>query len=402
MRGSPDARNMHLLGKLWGILPESFFIRVILHQCEFELSFSTEFTAWMLPTTKVMSNTQMSTSDSDDLDAKIRKWFCDEDDHEDHTENLTKSSPRNAADVAHKTTDSEILGKKESTKSVQTVNVNEGPFSAEKDTAHAQCDVSTSGKLCQGAAGYDEAELTMNAIVVSKSRQKWLNSLECEGYEGQLYVRMHELEKEPGFPLSWWKDNEQSVDRVLVQTPIEAHATAGIFTLKKGLPSSSALTSAMSTIAELLTSTKKFAYSVSTPQLFLPSNGGFSQEYFADKSEDASCRCFWFFGPRQSRPEEDSTTEREHMFIASGGNNVQTFGKDKVLTMAGYFGKGNRKFRLHCGDILIMSTKFPFALDLPIGGRACGSRIFSWLLYPKKEEMIIPVVAKVPENITKY
>ncbi len=68
------------------------------------------------------------------------------------------------------------------------------------------------------------------------------------------------------------------------------------------------------------------------------------------------------------------------------------FSGQKAVTLAGYYGEADRKFRLHPGDILIMDIKNPFAVDLPIGGRAKGTRLLSWHVFPKNDSVVLPVV----------
>ncbi len=97
---------------------------------------------------------------------------------------------------------------------------------------------------------------------------------------------------------------------------------------------------------------------------------------------------FWFFGPgEEDRRSSDfslvTTDDRECMFVGSAGDCTKVFGGHKVVTLKGFFGEADRKFRLHPGDIFVMNAAYPFAVDLPIGGRAKGARALSWLILPK-------------------
>ncbi len=61
----------------------------------------------------------------------------------------------------------------------------------------------------------------------------------------------------------------------------------------------------------------------------------------------------------------------------------------------------NRKFRLHPGDILIISSKFAYAVDLPIGNRAPHSTILSWLVIPRLGVSALPVPAPGSKSVLR-
>ncbi len=162
--------------------------------------------------------------------------------------------------------------------------------------------------------------------------------------------------------------------RTLVKTPLENSPAAGIFTLKKALPTGCTVNAVICTVAELVGGFKGKSYCASTVQLFTPSQGGFSQQFLYDSPEKPSTlprfRCFWYLGP-ESEESIDCTKStlgaqlRQGMFIGSAGDHVKIFGDTKVVTLAGYYGEASRKFHLHPGDILIMDKKNPYAIDLP-------------------------------------
>ncbi len=67
--------------------------------------------------------------------------------------------------------------------------------------------------------------------------------------------------------------------------------------------------------------------------------------------------------------------------------------------MEAYFGESKRKFILYSGDILVMRSRFPFAIDLPIGDRGLGSRVLSWKVAPKADSSALPGVQAVQNKL---
>lgn len=101
--------------------------------------------------------------------------------------------------------------------------------------------------------------------------------------------------------LSWWFKIKKDVPRELVKTPLEDVPSAGIFTLRRSLPSGSAVNSVICTVAELIKSVSNVEYHASTVQIFVPSEGGFCKDFrmddIASESEHEACTCFWCVRP---------------------------------------------------------------------------------------------------------
>ncbi len=76
------------------------------------------------------------------------------------------------------------------------------------------------------------------------------------------------------------------------------------------------------------------------------------------------------------------------------------FGNRTVLTMEAYFGESRRKFVLYSGDIIVMRSRFPFAVDLPIGDRGLGSRVLSWQVAPKADSSALPGIQAVQNKLS--
>ncbi len=256
------------------------------------------------------------------------------------------------------------------------------------------------GNLTLAAIGDHKTPLPSLPIVASKPRKQWIAHLDESGYEGLLFADTVSLQDQPGFELSWWFDNKDDVRRRLILTPLENSAAAGILTLRKSLPSDSLLNAVICTVAELVASGKDSKYASSTPQLFMPSQGGFSQDFRFDEYDTGTgvtrYRCFWYFGPEDMSESTPGGIGRDCVFIGSAGDNRKVFGADTVLTLAAYYGEADRKFRLHAGDILVIDNRFPFSVDLPIGGRAKGARILSWQLFPMADGCTLPKI--MPES----
>ncbi len=210
---------------------------------------------------------------------------------------------------------------------------------------------------------------------------------------------------EPGFELSWWFKNKTNLRKRLVRTPLESVASAGIFTMPETLPEGSILNYVICTVAELVGSDKNVSYGASTFQLFVPSEGGFSQDFRLDHLPDSAhhgiYRCFWYLGAKLGEMSNDLPYQsaRDCIFIGSAGDNIKEFSDQKVITLAGYYGESDRKFRLHPGDILIMDVSNPFAVDLPIGGRVKEARVLSWLVFPRDGDTAFPTVIKESEIV---
>ncbi len=147
--------------------------------------------------------------------------------------------------------------------------------------------------------------------------------------------------------------------------------------------------SVMCTVCKLVASGKDIKYCASTPQVFVPSAGVFSQEFRLDlpvsDTNEKVYRKFWYLSPTVEA-DEICPPERECVIIGSAGDNCREYDGVKVVTLEAFYREAERKFRLHPGDILVMNSKYPFAIDLPIGGRAEGARIFSWIVMPKGGE----------------
>ncbi len=252
------------------------------------------------------------------------------------------------------------------------------------------------------AIGEPERKLPCLPPVAAKPRQDWLDELNKDGYAALLFVNAESLSEEPAFESDWWCKNRDILRRRLIKTPLESKACAGILTLKERLPSGSSMSSVMCIVSEFIASDKNCDYCVSTAQLFVPSLGGFSQDFRIDATietnDEKLYRCFWYLPPIEAIGNDITPPERECIFIGSAGDNTKEFDGVKVLTLAAFYGEAERTFRLHPGDILVMKARFPFAVDLPIGGRAEGARVLSWHVMPKRDKKDVPIL--MPESET--
>ncbi len=80
---------------------------------------------------------------------------------------------------------------------------------------------------------------------------------------------------------------------------------------------------------------------------------------------------------------------------------MKSFAGKQLRTLEGYYGEADRKFRLHHGDILLMSSKFAFAVDPHIGGRSQGSRILSWVVMPQKNDSSLPASIEESKSVVR-
>ncbi len=258
------------------------------------------------------------------------------------------------------------------------------------------------------ASGDKDRPLNCSPLVAAEDRLEWLKDLDNEGYAGLLYADLTSLHDQAGYELFWWFRNRNIIDRLLVKTPLEETAAAGIMVAKTALPDISLLESVMGTIAEIIGSNKSAKFIVTTPQLFLPSTGGFSQYFRHEEThsepEVGNFRCFRYFCPTDSvkkggHSHSISSPDRQGIFIGSAVNTTKVFGTDRVVTLKILFGEADRKFRLHRGDVLVMKSSYPFAVDLLVGGRAEGCRVLSWLILREKDNDKFPVVMPMSEGL---
>ncbi len=155
--------------------------------------------------------------------------------------------------------------------------------------------------MTHSAIGKDNHPLPRTNLFAAKSRSDWIFDQRKGGYAALLYANMSTLDEEPGYSRRWWIYNQENVKRLLVKTPIENVQSAGIFTSSKGFYEESLVSSVMFTVAELVGSGEGEKYCISTPQLFLSSSGGFSQEFRVDNGvPEKSYRCFWYLSPSET------------------------------------------------------------------------------------------------------
>ncbi len=119
-------------------------------------------------------------------------------------------------------------------------------------------------------------------LLMAKPRAEWLQELYKDGVCWSA-VRQRSIAK--GSTRSRLRvvvQQQRRVKRTLVKTPLENSPAAGIFTLKKALPTGCTVNAVICTVAELVGSFKGKSYCASTVQLFTPSQGGFSQQFLYD------------------------------------------------------------------------------------------------------------------------
>ena len=185
-------------------------------------------------------------------------------------------------------------------------------------------------------------------------------------------------------------------------TPLSVRRDALWLTSHQYPPTDSALVRLMCTTAELLTACSGEQLGCTTPSFLAPARFGFPTTYFRGDL-DSMFYVFWYLGGTPVELDYVPTRDTDFAYVTTGYNGTvhvsrlecenaeeaesesshssRYSAREEVVSYFKSFFEGQRKFKMHVGDMLILKNA-SFAVDLPSQVRVRESGMLCWSLLP--------------------